>query len=333
MLNKFNTLYTPFPKIKTMKYFAMSFSKIYQLIILTNIVIFSACSNYNAQIVNETNSTQTTKTPLDIQTIETPLGRFDVSINKTYNTWRRSREKQIAIELKIEGKNAKYIKGYKFTKGAILSDGQKFKIVSRGGTSHPIFTSSFRGEEYKHWFKPVKHTTLYSLEDRTYYIENDIFYVPRIYANIDTSVYTIDIKGELKLLVASEENMCACKVENFMEQPQLANRVFEFNGGSIKFVEEPTYELYDREYDKLHTFNFLLEDAPELLFDMYIEGADGKELKMNGVGHGPVQKDKVKVNLTLIDKPEKDYKLVVVYGQESCRVTIPFELKNIILSK
>jgi len=314
-MSKFNTLHKLFIKIKTMKYFIMSSPKLCLLIMLISIMIFSTYNNCNAQIESATN---------DSQTIETPLGRFDISTDKIYN-YRINSKENITINLKIKGKNAKHIKGFRLTELSASNNGQKLETRKVSGLNR-LFKSSF--SKRKDWHKPIKRLRNVTFKsDDTYYIQDDTYYVPGVHVN--TSVSSVDIKGKLELLVASEENKCACKVENFIEQPtELVNRVFEFNGDTIKFIEEPTY-TFDEETTDLskHTFGFLLEDPSELLFDIYIEDANGKAIKSN-LGRGLLV-ETIPFELRYREKPEKGYKLVIVYDSESCKVTIPFELKNI----
>lgn len=293
----------------------MSSPKLCQLIMLISIMIFSTYNNCNAQIANTTNHTQT---------IKTPLGDFEISADKTYN-YRINSKENIAINLTVKGKNAKHIKGFRLTELSVSNNGQGLEIKQVRGANR-LFKKSFK--KRKKWDKPTKRLRNVTFKsDDTHYIQDDTYYVPGVHVN--TSVSSVDMKGQLELLVASEENLCACKVENFMDQPaELVNRVFEFNGDTIKFIEEPTY-TFDKEtsdYSK-HIFGFLIEDPSELLFDIYIEDANERPIR-GGLGRGLLVK-KIPFNLSYREKPEKGYKLVIVYDSESCKVTIPFELKNI----
>lgn len=251
----------------------MSSPKLCQLIMLISIMIFSTYNNCNAQIANTTNHTQT---------IKTPLGDFEISADKTYN-YRINSKENIAINLTVKGKNAKHIKGFRLTELSVSNNGQGLEIRQVRGANR-LFKKSFK--KRKKWDKPTKRLRNVTFKsDDTHYIQDDTYYVPGVHVN--TSVSSVDMKGQLELLVASEENLCACKVENFMDQPaELVNRVFEFNGDTIKFIEEPTY-TFDKEtsdYSK-HIFGFLIEDPSELLFDIYIEDANERPIR-GGLGRG-----------------------------------------------
>lgn len=297
----------------------MSRINILQSLILCSIIAFAACDSF------------TTKSDSKIK------NNLSISLGKVKAIGYGKDKKQVNIKLKVEGGDAKNIEGYKFTELSISSNGQEFEAGKESFLLEPIYESTIKGEERKNWFKPSKEPRMSDRHVRKF-TDNNIFNVPGIITKTDNVTPMVDLKGILTLVVASEENGCACRVKDFLAKGKLTNKPLKFNGGNIKFIKEPIYDLVPEDArNEFHMIKLLLEDTKERLFDIYFEDVNGKELDKNQRGYNRPSKEEkniyeVSTGFNNIE-PKQDWTMVVVYGHDNCRVTIPFEFKNINILK
>ncbi len=258
-------------------------------------------------------------------------GKLKISIDKVGAYVNKTR--RVSIKLKVEGFDAKDIKGYKLER-SLLSNGEELKLSEGGESPTALARGSIELKERGKWFRSVSRRQPHDPYVKEFVKEN-IFYVPPIYARIDEAINTVDLKGEITLIVASEENKCLCEVEDFLAEGKLTEQPFEFNGGIISFKEEPAYSTEELNDNHLvHNMVFQVDDLERSLFNVYFKDSSGKERGKSGDGYGHRPPETTYLLRTgfMDEKPDKDWKMVMIYGHENCRQTIPFHFKNIDVS-
>jgi len=285
-----------------------------------------------------TNSTQDSPPPLKKATLVSPnqpkpLEKsareprpLKVSIDPNVQLYKDGGKKGFQIKLRVQGDGARHIEGYKFTDVSFSNNGKEFKVNQQAFILKPYYQSPIRGEERKKWFKPANRHVKKLVQN--------VFYVPTKYSKIDETVNTVDLRGNLSLIVATEENKCLCRVKDFLAEGKLTEKPFEFNGGTISFKKEPSYKVVEEDrLNILHDVEFLFEDSKNLLFEIYFEDGNGKEVRRNAVGTAP-QEENMYIYHSGFNKmkPDKDWTMVIVYGHENCRKNVPFHFKNVDIS-
>jgi len=299
-------------------------------------VVLGACNDFKPKTQDASSKSQILDTSSDSQISNVSSKSFDVSLNKVATVKKIGDRYIPTVGLKVEGESVKYIEGYKLTNVFTSGNSQEIEVKNKNSSRSNIKPLGRDGEwgKGRKWFKPSVRR---GVRDNKYVekrIENDTFYPLGIPIPIsDETMNPFDLKGELTLVLATEQNKCAYRVKDFLAEGKLTDQPFEFDGGAIKFVEEPdtlSYS-YDNQDDVFYRMKFLLEDTEKLLFDIYFEDAAGKEIyRGRSFGLKKGEEDIYFVDVSFKNKlPSKSWAMVIVSYGENCKVTIPFELKNI----
>jgi len=290
-------------------------------------IIFATCTTLTS---NPPNIKQETPISKSQSPPESQSGSLKVSMNPVELYEMMENKKQARIKLKVEGEDAKHIEGFRFTDASVSINGKELETKNNGVFMlRPHYESPIRHEEHKKWRRPVKR----ELRSNGYLkklVKND-FSVPEITSEIDMEAQTVDLKGNLALIVASEENKCLCRVKDFLAEGKLTEKSFEFGGERISFMEEPSSKVEDYNNNAL-VYEFLLKDSKNLLFEIYFEDGTGKEVERSSRGYDS-QDDIYKIRAGFNNmKPDKDWEMVIIYSHENCRRNVPFHFENVDVS-